>query len=409
MLMFVGIDWASTEHAVCVLDQAGRTIRAFRIPHSAAGFNDLVARLRRLDAPAELPVAIERPDGRLVDRLLEAGHPVVPVRSNAIKAWREGEVVSGAKSDTDDAAVIAEYLRLRRHRLRTLTPFSDATRALRAAVRARGELVRQRVAAINQLTATLDAFWPGAKAVFPDVEREIALSFLERYPTPESAAGLGERRMAAFLTRHRYCGRTPAAELLARLHAAPAGLAGGAEVTARRDAVLAFVGVLRALNQAIRDLDRSVIARLGEHPDSKVFASLPRSGQINAAQLLACWGDCRDAYDGPEAVAALAGIVPVTKQSGKHASVSFRWACNKRFRNAMTTFAHNSRLASPWAAKVYADAIARGHDHPHATRVLARAWVRVIWRCWVDQMPYDPVKHTAAQRLAEEEATAARA
>jgi hypothetical protein len=67
-------------------------------------------------------------------------------------------------------------------------------------VRARGELVRQRVAATNQLTATLDAFWPGAKAVFPDVEREIALAFLERYPTPESAIHLGEQRMAAFLT-----------------------------------------------------------------------------------------------------------------------------------------------------------------------------------------------------------------
>jgi transposase len=103
---------------------------------------------------------------------------VVPVRSNAIKAWREGEVVSGAKSDTGDAKVIADYLRLRHHQLRTLTPFSDATRALRAVVRARGELVRQRVATINQLTATLDAFWPGAKAVFPDVEREIALAFL---------------------------------------------------------------------------------------------------------------------------------------------------------------------------------------------------------------------------------------
>jgi transposase len=141
-------------------------------------------------------------------------------------------------------------------------------------------------------------------------------------------------------------------------------LAGGAEATARRDAVLAFVGVLRALNQAIRDLDRSVIARLGEHPDSKIFASLPRSGQINAAQMLACWGDRRDAYHDPEAVAALAGIVPVTRQSGKHTAVSFRWACNKRFRNAVAIFAHNSRQASPWAAKVYTDAIARGHDHP---------------------------------------------
>jgi transposase len=165
--MFVGIDWASTEHAVCVLDQTGKTVRAFPIPHSAAGFDDLVARLRRLGPPAGLPVALERPDGRLVDRLLEAGHPVVPVRAGAIKAWREGEVVSGAKSDTGHAKVIADYLRLRHHQLRPLTPFSDATRALRAVVRARGELVRQRVATINQLTATLDAFWPGAKAVFP--------------------------------------------------------------------------------------------------------------------------------------------------------------------------------------------------------------------------------------------------
>src|SRR4029450_664597 len=232
--MFVGIDWASTEHAVCVLDQTGKTVRAFRIPQSAAGFDDLVARLRRLGPPARLPVAPERPDGRLVDRLLEAGHPVVPVRSNAIKAWREGEVISGAKSDAGDAKVIAEYLRLRHHQLRTLTPFSDATRALRAVVRARDELVRQRVGRIHQLTATLEAFWPGAKAVFPDVERDIALAFLERYPTPEWAIHLGEQRMAAFLTRQGYCGRTPAATLLARLHTAPAGFGAGAQATAPR-------------------------------------------------------------------------------------------------------------------------------------------------------------------------------
>jgi transposase len=170
-----------------------------------------------------------------------------------------------------------------------------------------------------------------------------------------------------------------------------------------------MVRVLRALNDAIRDLDRSVVARLDAHPDAEIFTSLPRSGRINAAQMLAEWGEARAAYSNPDAVAALAGVTPVTRKSGKHTSVGFRWACNKRFRNAMTTFAHNSRLASPWAAKLYADAIARGHDHPHATRVLARAWVRVIWRCWVDQVPYDPVKHAAAQRLAEEATNAAAA
>jgi transposase len=283
--MFAGIDWASQEHAVCVHDGAGRTLASFTITHSALGFEDLVGRLARYGEPAELPVAIERPDGRLVDRLLEAGHPVVPVSSNAIKAWREAEVTSGAKSDPGDAETICEYLRLRIHRLRPLQPYSQHTRALRAAVRARTDLVTQRVAANNQLEATLDAFWPGGKTVFADVTSKIALAFLERYPTPTSAAALGEKRLGAFCAKHGYSGRRSPQELLERLRAAPSGIADGAESAARKEIVLAFVHVLRALNQAIADLDRAVTARLTEHPDAGIFTSLPRSGQINAAQI----------------------------------------------------------------------------------------------------------------------------
>jgi transposase len=349
-----------------------------------------------------MPVAIERPNGRLVDLLLEAGHPVLPVSPNAIKTWREGEVLSGAKSDAGDAAVIAEYLRLRQHRLRTAAPYSDETLALRTAVRARGDLVEMRVAATNQLPALLEAHWPGAKAVFADAGSPISLEFLTRYPTPAAAAHLGEKRMAAFLVKHGYSGRRPAAELLARLRAAPAGTSRESLAEALRDAVLAAVGVLTALNTAVKSLDRSVAAHLGEHPDGAIFTSLPRSGQVNAAQVLAEWGDARQAYEHPDSVAALAGVTPVTSQSGKHRDVHFRWACNKRFRVAVTTFADNSRHASPWAAKVYSDARARGKDHPHAIRILARAWIRVIWRCWLDGVPYDPAQHGAAAALAEQ-------
>jgi transposase len=397
----VGVDWAAEEHAVCVLDDTGRKLSSFTIAHSCNGFEKLVTKLAALGAPGQSPVAIERPDGRLVDCLLEAGHPVVAVSPNAIKAWRESEVVSGAKTDAGDAEVIAEYLRLRQHRLAVLHPFSDETRALRAVVRARDDLVAQRVAVHNQLEACLDAFWPGAKAIFADVTSEIALAFLERYPTPAAARRLGEKRLAAFLTKHGYCGRRPAAELLGRLREAPDGVGEGPEAEARRDAVVSYVRVSRALNAAIKDLNRSVVAHLDEHPDAEIFTSLPRSGQVNAAQMLAEWGDCRGAYDGPEAVAALAGLAPVTKRSGKHAAVHFRWACNTRFRLAVTTFADNSRHASPWAANVYRRAIARGCDHPHAIRVLARAWVRVIYRCWVDGKPYDPAVHGGALRLSE--------
>jgi transposase len=160
-----------------------------------------------------------------------------------------------------------------------------------------------------------------------------------------------------------------------------------------------MVRVLCALVRAIKDLDRSVAAHLDEHPDAEIFRSLPRSGQINAAQMLAEWGDVRQAYDGPDSIAALAGVTPVTKESGKHRAVHFRWACNKRFRVAITTFADNSRHASPSAARVYAEARARGHDHPHAVRVLARAWIRIIWRCWIDQVSYDPGRHGNARQL----------
>jgi transposase len=399
-IAFVGVDWASEEHAVCVLGIDGRKTSSYAVAHSRDGFERLVRRLADLGSAGRVPVAIERPDGRLVDALLEAGHPVVPVSPNAIKAWRESEVLSGAKDDPGDAEVIAEYLRLRAHKLSALAPFSEETRALRAVVRARDDLVAQRVAAHNQLEACLDAFWPGAKAVFADVTSEIALAFLERYPTPGSARALGEKRMTAFLTKHGYSGRRPAGELLERLRAAPEGIGDGPEAEARRDAVLGYVRVIRALNTSVKSLDRSVAAHLGEHPDGEIFASLPRSGRINAAQMLAQWGDCRQAYDSPEGVAALAGVTPVTKKSGKYEAVHFRWACDKRFRQAITTFADNSRHDSPWAADVYQRAIARGCDHPHAVRVLARAWIRVIWRCWQEGVAYDSAKHTAAARIA---------
>jgi transposase len=395
-VFFTGIDWAARTHAVCVMDRSGKVVARFTIAHSAEGLARLARKLAGLGDPAGMPVAIERPSGALADALLEAGHPVVPVSPNAIKTWRESEVLSGAKSDPGDAEVIAEYLRLRQHRLRTATPYSGQTRALRTVTRTRDDVVDLRVAAVNQLGALLDAHWPGGKAIFADLESRIALEFLTRYPTADSAAHLTADGIAAFCREMGYSGKRPASVLLQRLRSAPIRNCGGALSAAVRDAVLALVAVVRTLTGATRDLDRSVTTRLGEHPDGKIFTSLPRSGQINAAQMLAEWGDCRQAYDGPDPVAALAGVTPVTNQSGKHRAVHFRWACNKRFRKAMTTFADNSRHASPWAASIYNQARAAGKDHPHAVRILARAWIRIIWRCWQNTTPYDPARHSAA-------------
>ena len=219
-------------------------------------------------------------------------------------------MLSGAKSDAGDAAVIAEYLRLRAHKLTAAAPYSDETKALRTVVRARGDLVEMRVAATNQLAALLDAHWPGAKAIFADIESPISLEFLTRYPTPAAAAHLGEKRIAAFCAKHGYSGRRTPAELLTRLRDAPAGATGDALTEALRDAVLAAAGVLTALNAAVKNIDRSVAAHLGEHPDSAIFTSLPRSGQVNAAQVLAEWGDARQAYEHPDSSPPSPGSPP---------------------------------------------------------------------------------------------------
>lgn len=397
---FAGVDWASRGHAACALDPAGTRQDHFSIDHTEEGLDRLTARLARLGPPAGVLVAIERPDGLIVDRLLAAGYPVVAVKPAAVSAYRDAIQPSRAKSDPGDAWLIAEYVRLTHTRQSVLTPFSDATRALRATTRTRTQLIRRRVRATNQLSAVLDANWPGPQATF-ELDSDIAIAFLRRYPTSKSAAHLGPKRLAAFLDHNGYSGgwhRTPE-QLLSLLRAAPTGVSTPTLTDGCEAIVTAHVDALAGLRGAIKSLDRQISDQLAAHPDGVIFSSFPRAGKINAAQLLAEWGDSRPAYPGPESIAALAGMTPVTRESGEHRSAQFRWACNKWLRQAMAIFADNSRHDSPWAADIYRQARAGRRSHPHAIRILGRAWIRVMWRCWIDHQPYDPALHGNAQQL----------
>jgi len=395
----VGLDWAQDDHAVCVIDEQAQVHLRCTVAHSASGLADLIHQLRGVADPAALPIAVERPSGLLIDTLVEAGFPVVPIHPNALKASRPRYSAAQGKSDPGDAFILADLLRTDGHRFRPLHPLSDDTRALRALARSRDDLVVQRVALANQLRALLESFWPGAAAIFADVDSPIALAFLARYPTPASAAHLGEKRLAAFLARHAYCGRRPAAELLDRLRAAPAGLAGPAECEAKGELVRTLAAVLEPLVTQLQQLTASLEHAVAQHPHGPIIMSFPRAGRVNAAQILAELGDDRARFTHPDQLAAEAGVAPVTYESGKHRGVGYRWACNKRLRRAVTCFADNSRHASPWSAQVYRRARDRGCDHPHAVRILGRAWLRVLWRCWQDRKPYDPAAHRRARPL----------
>lgn len=391
-----GIDWASEAHEVCI-SKEGQVLERFSAGHDERGIAALAERLMRAGVER---VAIERPDGILVERLLAAGLEVLAIHPNQVKAARARFAVAHGKSDRFDAYVLAELARTDAHRFRALVPDSDETKALRALTRAREDLVAARVELANQLRAQLEAFWPGA-LIFAEVDSSISLALLERYPSPAYAKGLGEGRMAAFLDRNSYSGRTSPAELVARMKSAPKGTAGPVECEARRAVVLGLVGALRPIVEEIAELTAKIRERLAAHPDAEIFRPLFRDPRttICPATLIAELGDARGRYPTEAAMAADAGMSPVALESGKLRVATFRRACDKRLRLAVATLADSTRHWHPWAKEVYRRARARGQDHPHAIRTLGRAWIRVLWRCWRDRAPYDPARHGNFNRL----------
>jgi transposase len=398
-----GIDWASEWHDVRIADaDSGEKIIQRRFAHDEAGVSALVDEL--VDRDVER-VAIERPDGLLVGRLVAAGLRVLAIHPNQVKAARDRFRAAAGKSDEFDSMVLCELARTDAHRFPALAPSGDETLALSALVRTREDLVAARVGLANQLRAHLEAFWPGAAQIFADIDSPISLAFLERYPSPADARGLGPKRLASFLARHAYCGRKSPDELLERLRSAPQALVGELEADARRAAVVGLVCALRPIVAQIRELTSQIAGAVRTHPDGPIFLSVfkdPKS-VVTAAGLLCEIGDNRARYPHRDALAADAGQAPVAIESGKRKTAAFRWACDKRLRNHMAVLADSSRHHNPWAADVYQRARQRGCDHPHACRILGRAWARVLWRCWQAGVPYDPARHRAATRHLREE------
>ncbi len=394
-----GVDWAKDDHAVCVVGGQGEALERFTVRHDAAGLRQMAARLLRAGA---LQAGIERSDGPAVDALLAAGLAVFVIPPGQVKNLRGRYRSVGSKDDRFDAYVLADVVRTDIRRLRPMERDSEQTAALRSTVRARRDLVGHRVAAANQLRAHLQNVFPAAAELFAHVDSEITLAFLSRFTTQEQADWLSPKRLAAWLKSVAYSGRTDPGVLHARLLAAPRGKA-GPHARLHAGTTLALVAVLRALNTQIQALAASIGAQLDAHPDAPVFTSLPRSGTVRAARLLAEIGDARGRFPTRDSLTGLAGVAPYTSQSGKVKTVAFRWEADKQLRDALCDFAGDSRRASPWAASLYDKAIARGCDHPHAVRILARAWAHVIWRCWQDHAPYNPATHNSLQAILKQQ------
>lgn len=390
-----GLDWARDDHAVSVVDARGREIARRSVEHTAAGLRDLVGFLHGHGVGE---VAIERPDGPVVDTLLDAALTVVVISPNQVKNLRGRYGSAGNKDDRFDAYVLADTLRTDRARLRPLLPDTDATIALRRVVRARKDLVNHRIAVANQLRAHLRNVFPGAIGLFADLDSPISLAFLTRFTTQHQADWLTPTRLAGWLAKQGYSGGVDPTVLHTRLVTAARGATGPA-ADDQAPITAALIAVLTTLLAQIKTLEKQISQQLTAHADAHIFTSLPRAGRVRAARLLAEIGDCRAKFPTPESLTCLAGAAPSTRQSGKTRIVSFRWACDKQLRDAVTDFAAGSIKTNPWAADLYRRARNRGHDHPHAIRILTRAWLHIIWHCWQNNTPYNPDQHRALQHI----------
>ncbi|MCZ7456173.1 IS110 family transposase [Streptomyces sp. WMMC940] len=340
---------------------------------------------------------IESSRGLAVDRLLAAGHPVVPVHPNVFHAMCLRWGASKAKTDAGDSMKLADYLRTDGDLLPRLEPTEQTTLDLQALTRTRAGHVEARVSAVNQLAALLDAHWPGGKAVFANLDSDIAMAFLERYPTPASAAKLTAGRLEAWCKRRGYSGKKPGSIQIERLRAAPQAASRISEAAVEQ---LVQVQLVQGIRTTIRTLDKAIAEAVETHPYAPLFATMPRIGKVSLGQIIGEIGPLLERARTSEQLIAEAGVVPVTRASGKSRTVAFRFATNRRARIALTTFADNSRHSSDWAAKIYNDARARKKRHPPpAIRILARAWLRVMWACWRDGTCCDPVIHQANNKI----------
>jgi transposase len=398
---FVGIDWASQSHSVCLLDAEGRHVARHEFAHGGAGLTELRDWLleKTRAAAGQIAVAIEMPHGPVVEMLLEHGFVVFAINPKQLDRFRDRFTVAGAKDDRRDAHVLAGSLRTDPAAFRRLVAEASVMIELREWSRMTDELQQERTRLANRLRQQLWRYYPQAAKLTDDVADEWFLAIWQKVPTPASAAKAKENAIARILSAYRIR-RLDAAAVLRTLREAPLFVASGTTEAACahiRSLAARLHLVNRQIREAQQNLDRLCDQIEGEENasgqnckqcDVTILRSWPGIGRINLATLLAEAADPLRRRD-YHALRALAGAAPVTRQSGKQRFVVRRLACNRRLQSAVH---HWSRVAMQHDAvtrKRYDALRARGHGHARALRSVGDRLLFALCTTLKRQTPYD--------------------
>ncbi|MGH3093355.1 MAG: IS110 family transposase [Gaiellaceae bacterium] len=408
-MLLVGIDWAESEHAACLLSAQGDVLRRLRIGHDVAGVDKLTAMIGELEPdPARVLVAIETAHGLLVAALVEAGFTVYAIDPKSVERYRTRTRVSRAKTDPADAELLARILLTDRERHRPLRLSSAEREEIRALARDDERASRDQRRLLNRLRQDLLAVFPQALEAFDDLAAPTCLAFLARWPSAAEATAVDERELAAFFRerRHGWPERT-AKRVRAALEApalrAPAHLAQAKAGTIR----LACEQLLLIYRQR-----KAWEKRLGElleaaHPDGESYLSLPGLDIRLAARVLAEVGDGATDFAVPNQLQCYGGTAPVTRRSGKQITIACRLACNRHLRQAAMQWAFCSLTRSDWARDFYDRQRAAGKTHYKALRALGNRWLELLWHLLHKRALYDEPVHQRNRSKPEVTACAA--
>lgn len=392
-MKYAGIDWASTQHVISLIDEQGARLAEWSIVHSAQAITELLARFEREGGAAEIAVAIESGAPLVVDQLLEAGYRLYPINPKQSDRYRDRHTAAGSKDDRLDAFVLADALRTDHARLRVLEPDSERTEEIRLRDRSRSRLIALRTALSNQLRAVLARYFPVLLELHRAMDDSFLLALLQACPDAETARAAREARLRRLLEQHSV--RKLQSATLLELFKKPSFLVRASTRSACRDEALSLAKQIELLNAEIRVADKRIEELLESHPDHELLLSLPGLGTCLVARVIAGLGDHRAPGPDPRSLLALAGTAPVTRRSGKSGAhnVSMRHGCSRELQCAFYLMARCSLRTSRWAAEYLRGTTQRGVRRPIALRALSNKWAKILWAVLHTRRPYDEALH----------------
>jgi transposase len=402
----VGIDGSDRDQVICAEADGVAPRLRLKIGHDLAAFQRLLDTLR--ETYGELPCyfALENPASLLARFLVHAGYTVYALNPRSVARMREALATSGKKDDPLDAEALCLLVRRRADDLAPVGLGSAEGRMLAGLVRQRVDGVGEKTRLLNQLTAALKGYYPRALELFPKLEQPLTRAFLKAFSSPAALAEATEAQWQVLFRGQRYPQPARIATLWEQARqpqvpVSPIDEALGARLVQR------LLRSLEVVLEELRSLEEEIETRFAALPDAKIFGSAPGAGAALAPALFTLFGDDRARWSEWRALACNSGSVPVTRRSGGSCAVNMRYHCDHEARRTLFLFARCSLRKCAWARQFYAEQRRRGKGYGTALRNLGTKWLRILFRMWQEQTPYDEAKYL--KRQAERQAPRAAA